>query len=79
MWESDCADVRAGATRKGKNGVVDVVDSAGPRSRVCSLPNDFIQETLVPEHLVHQHLHVVDRVPVEMDVDAAGRGEQLLE
>ena len=59
--------------------VVDQIEALRVRACEGPFPHDLVLEILIPEDLVHQHLHVVDRVPVEVDVDAAGRGEQLLE
>ena len=53
-----------------------VADVAVPLGIVVSsraLPNHVVSEIPIPKHLIHQHLHVVNRVPIEMHVDASTR------
>ncbi len=42
-----------------------------------ALPNDLVPEVFVAENLIHQYLHVMDRVPIQMNVDASCWGEKL--
>jgi hypothetical protein len=58
---------------------MNMIESFRIRPRRGPFPDDLALKVLVPEHLVHQHLDVVDGVPVEVNVDGARRREQVLE